>query len=91
MVRDKRVNLSGGYKELILKIDQEPAIQALVKSEARVEIVMEEFPHYESKSKREIERANQMAQGQIRATQGQFDARCGMRLEGILDCTPWFI
>jgi hypothetical protein len=50
-----------GHSRVILKSDQEPAILSLkdaVKSEARIDIVMEESPEYESKSNGEVERVS---------------------------------
>ena len=57
----------------MLKSDKEPSIMSLwaaVESEARVNVVLEESPEYESKSNGEVERAIQMVQGQIRTMKG---------------------
>ena len=61
-----------GHSRIILKSDQEPATLAwkdAIKSERRVDIVMEESPEYESKSNGEVEKAVQIVQGQVRAMQ----------------------
>ena len=57
-----------GYKRIILKTDNEPAILALkeeIKRTSNVEIVPEESPAYESKSNGEIEREVQANQGNL--------------------------
>ena len=55
-----------GYKKVILKSDQEPAIKALVEA-AKIgwsqKRMMEKAPKGESKSNREVERAVQEVQG----------------------------
>jgi len=59
-----------GHSKIILKSDQEPALLSLkdaVKSEARINLVLEESPEYESRSNGEVERAIQTIQGQFRA------------------------
>ena len=53
-----------------------------VKSEARVDIVMEESPEYESKSNGEVERAIQMIQGQFRAMKDRLESRYNQRISG---------
>ena len=62
-----------GHSKVILKSDQEPALLSLkdaVKSEVRVDIVLEESPEYESKSNGEVERAIQMVHGAIQDNEG---------------------
>ena len=59
-----------GHSEIILKSDQEPALMSrkyAVKSETRINLVLEESPEYESRSNGEVERAIQTVQGQFRA------------------------
>ena len=83
-----------GHSKLIFKSDQEPAILSLkdaVKSESRIDIVMEEFPEYESKSNGEVERAIQMVQGQIRTMKDRLESRYGQRIGGEHPCLPWLI
>ena len=58
-----------GYKKIIVKTDDEPAIVALkreVKSLTQVEMILEESPAYESKSEGKGENAVQRVQGQFR-------------------------
>ena len=62
-----------------------------VKSETRVENVMEESPEYESKSNGEIERAIQTIQGQIRTMKDRLELRSGQRIGGEHPCLPWLI
>ena len=55
-----------GHSKIILKSDQEPARLSLkdaVKSETRINLVLEESPEYESRSNGEVERAIQKIQG----------------------------
>ena len=62
-----------GHSKIILKSGQEPALLSLkdaVKSEARVNLVLEESPEYESRSNGEVERAIQTIQGQLRGRTG---------------------
>ena len=78
-----------GDSKVILKSDQEPAVMSLkdaVKSEARVDVVLEESPEYESKSNGEIERAIQTVQGQIRTMKDRLEARYGQRIAGEHPC-----
>ena len=52
-----------GHSKVTLKSDQEPALMSLkdaVKSEVRINMVLEESPEYESKSNGEVERAIQI-------------------------------
>ena len=59
-----------GHKELIMKSDGEPAIQALkaaVKAERPERIILEQSPVAESKSNGQAENAVQQIQGQFRA------------------------
>ena len=77
-----------------MKSDQEPAILSLkdsVKSEARIDVVLEESPEDESKSSGEIERAIQTVQGQIRTMKDRLESRYGQRIAGEHLCLPWLI
>ena len=83
-----------GHSKVTLKSDQEPAILSLkdaVKSEVRVDIVMEESPEYESKSNGEVERATQVIQGQFRAMKDRLESRYKQRIGGEHPCVPWLI
>ena len=83
-----------GYKRVILKSDQEPAILSLkerVKMESGVEIIMEESPGYDSKGNGEVERAIQMVQGQFRTMKDGLESRYGVRFDGDHQCVPWLM
>ena len=83
-----------GHSKVILKSDQEPAMLSLkdaVKSEARVDIVMEESPEHESKSNGEVERAIQVIQGQFRTMKDRLESRYRQRISGEHPCIPWLI
>ena len=83
-----------GHSKVILKSDQEPALVSLkdaVKSEARVNLVLEESPEYESKSNGEVERAIQMVQGQFRTMKDRLESRYNQRIGGERPCVPWLI
>ena len=83
-----------GQSKVILKSDQEPSLMSLkdaVKSVARVDIVMEESPDYESRSNGEVEKAIQMAQGQFRTMKDRLESRYGQRIGGEHPCIPWLI
>ena len=72
-----------GHSKLTLKFDQEPALLSLkdaVKSETRINLVLEESPEYESKSNGEVEKAIQMIQGQIRTMKGRLEPRYKQRI-----------
>ena len=80
-----------GHLKIILKSDQEPAMLALkdaVRSENRIDIVMEESPEYESKSNGEVERAIQTVQGQLRAMKDRLESRYNQRIGGEHPCVP---
>ena len=75
----------------ILKSGREPSIKALkdeVKSEARVEIIVEDSPEYKSKASGELEIAMQMVQGHIRAMKDRLECRYRARLDGTHDSMP---
>jgi len=62
-----------------------------VRSESRIDIMMEESPEYESKSNGEIERAIQTIQRQIRTMKDRLESRYGQRIGGQHPCIPWLI
>ena len=71
-----------GHPKIILKSDQEPALISLkdaAKSEARVNLVMEESPEYEPRSNGEVERAIQTTQGQVRTMKDRLESRYNQR------------
>ena len=83
-----------GYKRVVLKSDQEPAIMSLkegVKNESGAEIVLEESPGYDSKGNGEIEQAVQLVQGQFRAMKDALESRYGVRFDGDHNCIPWLV
>ena len=89
-----RVVGSLGYKRVILKSDQGPAILNLkegVKNESAAEITFEESPGYDSKGNGEIEQAVQAVQGQFRTMKDALESRYGVRFDGDHPCIPWLV
>ena len=83
-----------GYRRLVLKSDQEPAVKDLkmaVKTEKGVDIMLEESPAYDSRSNREVERAIQTVQGQVRAIKDAVEARYGEKLKPEDHIMPWLV
>ena len=83
-----------GYKRVLLKSDQEPAILSLkerVKNESGVEIMMEESPEYDSAGNGEVENAIQMVQGQFRTMKDGLESKYGVRFDGDHPCIPWLM
>ena len=83
-----------GHSKVILKSDQEPALSSLtdaVKSEARINLVLEESPECESRSDGEVERAIQKNQGQFRTMKDRLESRYSQRVEGERPCVPWLV
>jgi len=60
-----------------------------VKSETRVDVVLEESPEPESQSNGEVERAIQTIQGQVRTMKDRLESRYGQRNGGEHMCRPW--
>ena len=80
-----------GYRRLVLKSDQEPAILQLkeqVKDERTEEIIMEMSPVEDSRSNGEIEKAIQDVQGQIRTLKSSMEGRYGRTIEPSHCCLP---
>ena len=89
-----RILDSTGYKRLVLKTDQEPAIVALareVKHGWTGEIVPEASPKYTSPSNGEVERAVQEVQGLARTLKDQVEQRAKMKLEGSMNLMTWLV
>ena len=83
-----------GYKKMILKSDQEPAIMALkesVKRERDEDIVMEESPVGESASNGSIENAVRNVQGQVRSMRDALETRYQIKINGESSCIPWMV
>jgi len=83
-----------GYKKIILKSDNEPAIMALkqaVKDMSTVEIINEESPVGDSKANGDIENAIQRMEGQFRTLKLALDASYNTRIEGNHAIIPWII
>ena len=83
-----------GYKRVVLKSDQEPAILSMkegIKNENAAEITFEELPGYDSKGNGEIEQAVQLVQGQFRAMKDALESRYGVRFDGDHCCIPWLV
>ena len=86
--------VSLGYKKILLKSDQEPAVLALkeaVKNELGIEVIDEESPEYDSQANGEVERAIQMVQGQFRAMKDSLETRYEVRFDGDHQCIPWLV
>lgn len=89
-----------GYRRLILKSDQEPAIKSLKAATIRErpeevkedkDILTEEAPVGESQSNGYIERMIKTVQGMIRTMRGALEARIGMIRDSTSDITPWLV
>ena len=83
-----------GYRRIIIKTDQEPAIMDLkecVKNERPEEIMFEESPAYDSRANGEVERAIQTVQGQLRAVKDAFEARYGHEMVPEDNIIPWMV
>ena len=77
-----------GYRRLIIKDDQEPAIRALrteVKREYSLEVMNEEPPVADSQSNGEVENAVQRCTAQIRTMKCGLESRLGENLDKICD------
>ena len=82
-----------GYKRVVIKSDQEPAIKKLkeaVRFEHALEIPVEESPAYDSSSNAPAESTIKRVQGQIRTVWAQLESRLGG------ECTnsnllPWLV
>ena len=67
------------------------SLKDAVKSEARVNVVLEESPEYESKSNGEIERAIQTIHGHLRAMKDRLESRYNQGISGEHPCLPWLV
>ena len=83
-----------GYKKVIMKSDNEPAIPALkeaVRRESDVEIVMEEVPVADHQAKGLVENAVKNVQGQFRVIKDALESRDGRRVDGEHPVVPWMV
>ena len=83
-----------GYKRIILKSDNEPAIIALkdaIKQERSEEIIKEESPVGESASNGEIENAIKQVEGQLRTIKSSLEQRYGEKLAPTHMSVPWLV
>ena len=83
-----------GYKRVILKSDQEPAIKDMkeaVRAERAEDIMLEESPAYDSKSNGEVERAIQTVQGQVRTMKSALESRLSKRVDMNHPSLPWMV
>ena len=83
-----------GYKKIIMKSDNEPALVALkqaVKAERPEEIIMEESPVGESASNGEVENAIKLVEGMFRSIKSSLEERIGRKLPREHMCVPWLI
>ena len=81
-----------GYRRIILKSDQEPAILALkneIRKNIKEEVVFEESPVGESQSNGMIERAVRDVKAQIRTMKEALDARYGIRIGNEIHAMAW--
>ena len=83
-----------GYKRLILKSDQEPAIinlKAALVRERPEDIMTEESPVNEHQANGQVERAVRIVQGQIRTMRGALQARINATVRSNWDICPWLV
>ena len=83
-----------GYRRVILKSDQEPAIMEVkecIKAERPEEIMFEESPVADSRSNAEVERAIQTVQGQVRAMKDAFEANYNQEVSPENAVLPWLV
>ena len=83
-----------GYKKIVLKSDNEPAILALkeaVRKETDVEIVTEESPVGDHQANGLAENAVKNVQGQFRVMKDALESRHGRIIEGEHPAAPWLV
>ena len=83
-----------GYKKIIMKSDNEPAILALkeaVRRETDVEIVTEEVPVADHQANGMVENAIKNVQGQYRVIKDALESRQGRRIAGEHPVVPWMV
>ena len=83
-----------GYKKVICKSDNEPAIIALQDAARRtlgVEMIMEESPVGDRQANAMVESAVRQAQGHFRGTKDALETRCGRRINGEHKRIPWLM
>ena len=81
-----------GYRKIIFKSDQEPAILALkdeVKRMLNQDVIMEASPVGESQSNGRIENAVRRVKGQLRTMKEGLDYRYGARIPASHPILPW--
>ena len=90
----KRIVEQLGYKRIIMKSDNEPAIlllKDLVRKETDVEVVMEEVPVGDHAANGSVENGIKNVQGQFRVLRDALEARLGMRIQGDHVAVPWLV
>ena len=83
-----------GYKNIMFRSDNEPAILALkdaVRKESDVEIILEEAPVGDHRANGLVENALKHVQGQFRVLKDALESRHGRRLEGGHQAVPWLV
>ena len=83
-----------GYKRVVIKSDQEPAIKKLkaqVRLEFDLEVPDEESMAYDSQSNAEAEISIQVVQGQIRTLKAQLEHRIGQAIAMDSPILPWLV
>ena len=83
-----------GYKRIIWRSDQEPALKALrdaVKTAWIGDIIPEETPVAESKSAGTVERAVRSVQGVFRSVRRSVEAKYGHKVQPEHPCIPWLV
>ena len=81
-----------GYKRVVVKGDQEPAIVSLreaVYLQKGIEVMKEESPVGEHQSNGRIENTIRQIQGVFRSMKDALESRYGKRLEGDSWAIPW--
>ncbi len=90
----KKIAKQLGYKKVVIKSDNEPAIfslKDLARKETDVEVVMEEVPVGDRAANGVAEKAVKNAQGQFRVLKDALEARLGARIQGDHVAVPWLV
>ena len=83
-----------GYKQMILKSDNEASIIALkepIKRGRDQDIILEESPEYDSMGNGEVERQIQEVQGQIRTIKLNLEANYKDKIKDDHPAIPWLV
>lgn len=83
-----------GYKRLILKSDQEPAIESLTEAVIRErpdDIMIEDSPVYSHQSNGLVERTISKVQGQVHTMRSAFESRIRAGVNSSWGIVPWLV